>query len=361
MAAAWPLFLGTNIPWNRFGYDIGGGAWDRSWFENYFKSISGSQNSVRFFLHADGRASPHFATDGSVIALAQPTHGGEAAFKRELGELIELTKTHRLVLQISLWSFDMCRSNGFPVRADLISDAAKTASYVSNALEPLLEIIDDGCEHCILEVMNEPEWCTDDPRLDRCVSTTCVSTREMQRFVATITAAIHRHSPTRKVTVGSASLKWSAPSANGRSVANLWSDDEMTAAARAAGLSPDASPCLDLLNVHFWNWQEREDGFGPCNADDAAFWLPTKPLVYAEMVRAPWCAHFLLGRAPFGRRCPIWQAVPHLAGGAPFGRRCPASCWAVRRTACRVRSKAWAPLLTLPHPLTTRHPPVLRM
>ena len=22
-----PLFLGTNIPWKNFGYDIGGGAW----------------------------------------------------------------------------------------------------------------------------------------------------------------------------------------------------------------------------------------------------------------------------------------------------------------------------------------------
>ena len=217
-----PLFLGTNIPWNKFGYDVGGGAWDRAWFESYFRSITGSQNIVRMFLHCDGRASPLFDEDGVIVALARPEHGGTKAFADELSELVELARNHQLVLQLCLWSFDLCRSNGFPVRSSLIADAAKTASYIEHALKPLLSILDDsGCEHCILEIINEPEWCIDDDRLDKCQAASCVSTSQMQRFVATLSAAIHTHSPTRKVTVGSASLKWSAPTSNGRSVSPL--------------------------------------------------------------------------------------------------------------------------------------------
>ena len=41
-------------------------------------------------------------------------------------------------------------------------------------------------------------------------------------------------------------------------------------------------PTLDLYNAHFWNWQERQDGFGPCQ-ERANFWNLDKPLVYAEL------------------------------------------------------------------------------
>ena len=40
-AVAAPLFLGINIPWHWFGYDIGGGAFDEGWFDGFFASVSG--------------------------------------------------------------------------------------------------------------------------------------------------------------------------------------------------------------------------------------------------------------------------------------------------------------------------------
>ena len=55
-AVAAPLFLGINIPWHWFGYDIGGGAFDEGWFDGFFASVSGKANVARFFLHCDGRA-----------------------------------------------------------------------------------------------------------------------------------------------------------------------------------------------------------------------------------------------------------------------------------------------------------------
>ena len=160
-AAQWPLFLGTNVPWHWFGYDIGGGAWTPEWFGARFKAVSGRQNVQRVFLHADGRASPHFDERGFVVGLAQPQHGGVSAFGRELQALVALAAEHRLVLQLCLWSFDACNDNGFPIRSDLISDVEKTRSYIENALLPLLSLLAEaGCEHsgCILEIFNEPEW-----------------------------------------------------------------------------------------------------------------------------------------------------------------------------------------------------------
>ena len=248
-----PAFIGTNIPWNKFGYDIGGGAFDASWFEGYFSRVSRKTNCVRFFLHADGRATPQFDVAGNVVRLAREDKGGELQFDRELSSLVEAAARHRLVLQICLWSFDMCRNNGSPIRSPLLSDRAMSLSYIEHALLPLLTSLEAaGCGggRCLLEIMNEPEWCIDDPRLDRCPAGTCVAAAHMQRFVALTTAAIHSHS-TLRVTVGSASLKWSASNtSDGRSVANLWSDAALSAAydgalsAAAERASPPPPPLV---------------------------------------------------------------------------------------------------------------------
>ena len=135
----------------------------------------------------------------------------------------------------------MCRSNGFPIRADLLSDPRKTLTYIEKALLPLLASLDRaGCTggQCLIEIINEPEWCIDDPRLDRCPGGICVRTMHMQRFIALTTAAVHAHS-TMRVTVGSASLKWNSDgTADGRSVARLWSDTELQSAYDTAFAAP---------------------------------------------------------------------------------------------------------------------------
>ena len=72
LAAAPPVFLGINIPWHWFGYDIGGGAWDGAWFDAFFAQVAGKTNVARFFLHCDGRATPQFdPRDGFVVGLAR--------------------------------------------------------------------------------------------------------------------------------------------------------------------------------------------------------------------------------------------------------------------------------------------------
>ena len=90
-----PRFLGTNLPWHWFGYDVGGGAFDLEWFAARFRAVGGEQNVQRLFLHADGRATPAFSAEGFVAGLAQPAHGGAAAFKSEMMQLVGLAAKHR--------------------------------------------------------------------------------------------------------------------------------------------------------------------------------------------------------------------------------------------------------------------------
>ena len=72
------FFAGVNIPWHNFGYDIGS-SFSKEWFDSAFANVSArGANSVRFWLHADGRASPTFAADGSV------TGPGGASFASDL-------------------------------------------------------------------------------------------------------------------------------------------------------------------------------------------------------------------------------------------------------------------------------------
>ena len=45
--AAHPYPLkGLNIPWNDFGYDIGGGSFDEAWFYDYFKAAAANKSNV---------------------------------------------------------------------------------------------------------------------------------------------------------------------------------------------------------------------------------------------------------------------------------------------------------------------------
>ena len=222
------LWAGVNLPWHKMGYDIGGGAWDSNYFSQSFASIrSHGANSVRFFLHADGRSTPA-VSNGEVTGMGDPTFGSE------LNQLVELAKAHELVLQLCLWSFEMC--NKGPHHANLISNVTRTDSYIKNALTPMLTLL-RGHKHVVIEIMNEPEWCMK----DFCETGECVENSEMQRFHAKIAEAVHSLSGLR-VTTGSASLKYSSK-AHGE--ASYWDDASLRTA------YPSRVGILDFYNVHY--------------------------------------------------------------------------------------------------------------
>ena len=267
-AAAAPdaFWLGANVPWNQFGYDIGS-AYNASFFDGAFGAIAAAgANSARFWMHADGRATPSFAADGSVSGP------GGASYADDLQSLASLAAKHGLVLELCLWSFDMCKKDfdKAVLHDDLISDAAKSKSYVDNALVPYLKAL-AGAENVVIEVVNEPEWCMK----GSCNTQKCVEVSEMQRFTAMIAEAVHAHS-SFKVTTGSASLKWSSVAQSG--LASYWND---TALASAYPSGKHAA--LDFYNVHYYDWMyDPSWGYDPCRLKAEA-WALDKPTVIAEL------------------------------------------------------------------------------
>lgn len=261
-----PFFAGANLPWRDFGYDFGVDNFDAEFFSQTFAQLAAyGANAVRVWLHADGRGSPSFGAGGVV------TGPGGHSFVADLHALTALARAHRLVLQLCLWSFDMCKLTS-GTHADLIQDMNKTSSYIHHALLPILRAIGDD-PNVIIEVINEPEWCL----LGTCTTDQCVSVAHMQRFTAAIASAVHVSSPLL-VTTGCASLKWMSKHARPESgEAFLWSDGALQSAYPAGG----ASSVLDLYNAHFYDWMV-EWGYDPCNSSAAA-WGLDKPCVIGEL------------------------------------------------------------------------------
>ena len=144
-----PLFLGFNLPWKNFGYDITDwSAFDYDWFATELASVAAlGANAVRFWLHADGRGSPIFSDDGHCTGM-----GGLDGLR----QLASLARSNGLLLQICLWSFDLCRSDapGIGLRSSLITDESKAQSYIDLALLPMLEALGDD-PNVVIEIMNE--------------------------------------------------------------------------------------------------------------------------------------------------------------------------------------------------------------
>lgn len=150
-----------------------------------------------------------------------------------------------------------------------LSNQAISRSYVENALKPMLEAVSDF-ENLIVETINEPEWCMKGPGNTKDI----VEVIEMQRFVAMIAEAVHAAG--RKVTTGSASLKWSSSAHEAE--AFYWSDDSLKKA------YPSGSNVgMDFYNVHYYDWMYNEQwGYDPMRKN-TSYWGLDKPTVVAEL------------------------------------------------------------------------------
>lgn len=234
------VFNGLNIPWNSFGNDFGS-SYDPTFFETYFEEAEkGKQNIARIWVHCDGRASPTFTSSGSVAGLS-------SSFLGDLVDLVSRGKAHHIVVQLCLWSFDMCKAEAEPsTKAYLIRDTNKTESYITNALVPMLATLRvyNLTNAVLVEVINEPEWCME----GSCSTVECVSVDEMQRFVGLQASAVRANG--FKVTVGSASLKWNGNA--GSAEANYWADSALTAA------SGSPTGYLDLYNIHYYDCECKD-------------------------------------------------------------------------------------------------------
>ncbi len=171
--------------------------------------------------------------------------GLSSTFLSDLEGLVQMAASFSIVVQLCLWSFDMCKDEATPgaTKAGIISNQDDTNAYINKALNPMLQVL-ARYDNVIVEIINEPEWCMKE---GQCETKDCVEAKDMQRFVGLISQAIHRQKAASiPVTVGSASLKWASPTVP-PAVTDFWSD-----AALGAVVGPDAA--LDFFNVHYYDW-----------------------------------------------------------------------------------------------------------
>jgi hypothetical protein len=272
-----PVFLnGVNVPWNAFGTDAGkhptwGVLYDAKFFDSLFAAVAkAGGNSVRWWVHCDGRSSPEFDNQGMVTGL-------DPEFIPHFDSILTAAQRHGILVMPCLWSFDMAKdftASAGPYAGKhikLITDSAYTQSYIDKVMTPLAQRYANHPALVAWEICNEPEWMLDidGSTLQRATAL------QLQAWTGKLAAAIHRAAPKALVTTGSASLKWNWNNPTGTE-RNLWSDSALIAAAG------DPLAKLDFYQVHYYSWM-RGSGWTYSPFDKkASAWNLDKPVIIGE-------------------------------------------------------------------------------
>lgn len=272
-----PRFLvGVNIAWNSFGADVGkhpslGVLHDIRFFDSVFAEISNAGgNSVRWWVHCDGRSSPNFDSTGMVT-------GFDPEIFEHLDAIMNSAFSNNLLVMPVLWSFDMANDNSKEagpnagMHANLIWDSLCTKSYIENCLVPLVKRYEDNPALLAWEICNEPEWMLDTKNITR----QKVSAKQLQKWVGMLTVAIRKESPRAQITVGSASFKWNWDNPAGKE-RNLWSDSALYAA------TGDSLSCLSFYEVHYYPGPKGQKELYSPFACNAKHWALNKPILIGE-------------------------------------------------------------------------------
>jgi hypothetical protein len=251
---------GINMAWNNWGEDLT--RYDSAVFGNMFRNLAAAGgNSVRWWVHCDGQATPSYDAQGKVTGMS------EQAFAN-MGRILDLAAANGILMMPVLWSFDMANRN----HANLVSDSAYTHSYIRNVLTPLVTRYKGHPGLLAWEICNEPEWMLHDDGS----TTQRVTKVQLQRFHGLLAAAIRRADPGALITTGSASFKWNSPVSSAKG--NYYSDQALQA---AAGGDPLAR--LDFYQIHYYSWM-RGNGWTYSPWDKrAAYWGLDKPVVIGEL------------------------------------------------------------------------------
>jgi hypothetical protein len=166
------FLLGSNLPWVRYGFDIGastatpsGGLHAqpeaaRELDEALARLRRDGVEHARVFLFCDGRAGIHFSADGMPEGL------DESVFE-DVDVLLATAERHRIGLMLVLFDaglvappgeVDGVRTGG---HADVLDDSSKREALVKHILEPLLVRYGSHPAIDAWDIFDEPECATE--------------------------------------------------------------------------------------------------------------------------------------------------------------------------------------------------------
>lgn len=258
------LFLnGANVPWVDFARDIGPGETNFAQFGKLFKETHDyGANSVRFWLHTNGTATPEFDAD--------TVKGPGAGAISDLIQILDSAYKYDVGLILSLWSHDMLRlTTGEPYLTQnraLLEDTAVLNSYINNALIPMVDSTKDHPGIIAWEIFNEPEGLIEGVPDGGWSSHGHVTREQIQFAVNRMAGAIHRVDTNLMVTNGTHTLA----SNSDRGVGNFYSDSALIS------VGGDSLGYLDFYQVHYYSFALNPFD-QPCS-----YWHLDKPLIIGE-------------------------------------------------------------------------------
>ncbi len=260
------IFLsGINLAWMEFGNDLT--QFNEENFTRIIKNVSeAGGNSVRWWIHVDGRSTPTFEHD-TVVGIS------ELALTN-LGKALDIAAEEGIVISLCLWSFDMMHLERSQAVRDrnriLLENERALDAYIEKALIPMVSRFAGHTAILCWEIFNEPEGMTP---LANWAITENVDMIYIQRFINRTAGAIHRADSEAKVSNGSWNalacvdslpLRWK----------NYYSDAELIAA------GGDVDGTLDFYMLHYYQ-QHYGNRYSPFH-NPIEYWKLDKPLLIGE-------------------------------------------------------------------------------
>ena len=241
---------GINLAWIDFARDVGTGAPNIAEIKRQLGQVAAAGGTVaRLWLHTDGSLTPEY--EGSRVL------GPGAYTIKDLTKILDVAATQKVQLMLTLWSFDMLRSelkkkDAGRVAANrlLLTDPKRMRDYLDRALSPIIYAVRSHPALHSWDVINEPEGMTTAENWGNIEAADRVDLAAVQTFVNKIAGRIHHIAPSNLVTVGSVSMKYLNKNL---STGNIYSDDALVKAGK------DPMGYLDFYQVHYYAKKGKEN------------------------------------------------------------------------------------------------------